>query len=83
MKQLLLFVLFCSLIAAASTKLPEDKSFGSALLKQLRRRALLIAAQDGLGATTRDAFLSETAPDGAVQIVEPDRFFVEQFKLKL
>ena len=64
----------------ASVRLQDNKPLGSAFLKQLRRQALLIAARDGLGAATRDEFLSETAPDEAVRIAEPDRFLVEQFE---
>jgi hypothetical protein len=34
------------------------------LLRELHRQALLIAARDGLGLTTRDAVLGELAPEG-------------------
>ena len=63
-----------------SIKLQEDKPFGSAFLKQLRRQALLIAARDGLGVETRDVFLYEKADDRAILIAEPDRFLIEQFE---
>ena len=49
-------------------KLVEDQSLGSAFLLQLRRQAVLLAARDEIGATTRDAFLDETASNDAVRI---------------
>jgi len=51
-------------------ELAKDQSLGSAFLLQLRRQAVLLSAREEIGATTRDAFLDETAPEISVRIAD-------------
>ncbi|MCL2305411.1 MAG: hypothetical protein FWC43_08720 [Planctomycetaceae bacterium] len=53
--------------------LAQDMSFGSAFLLQLRRQAMMLAAREEFGALTRDAFLDEIVPEGAVRFGDVDK----------